>query len=575
MPNFYRDNDDILFHMKHMDLEKVIGLKEDHFADKGKYDYAPVNDADARDSYERILNIVGDLAGNFIDPRATDVDLEEAHFENGEVRYAKGTQESMDRLKQADLMGFTLPRKYGGLNCPITIYSIAIEMVTRADAAIMNLFGLQDIAETINKFADEEIKMQFLPRFCTGEVTGSMALTEPDAGSDLQAVNLKAYQDDKGQWRLKGVKRFITNGCGEISLVLARSEEGTSDGRGLSMFVYERDKHMVIRRIEHKLGIHGSPTCELQFNDAPAILVGKRKYGLIKYVMSLMNGARLAISAQGVGIAEAAYREANKYATERIQFKRSIREFMAVKELLAQMKMKTEAARTLLYETATIVDIKEGLEHMGEKYPEKEKELRDEVKYYTGLAAMMTPISKAYSTEIANQVAYDAIQVHGGTGFMREFKVERFARDARITNIYEGTTQLQVVAAIGGIVKGVFEEYIAKLEREMKFNDVEELHKRVKEMYQLTVSAIHHVKDKADEDYQEYHARRIVEMSTNTIIGYLMLRDAGYSERKKDMAQYFIEFAHPENKMKNEIIMNDTKTLLERSAAILNENIEQ
>jgi hypothetical protein len=560
--------------MKHIDMNRAIELKEDNFAEKGKVDYAPFNNADAMDSYQKILDIVGDLSGNFIDPRATEVDLEEAHFENGEVRYAKGTQESMDRLKQADLMGFTLPRKYGGLNCPITIYSIAIEIVSRADASLMNLFGLQDIAETINKFADEDIKMKFLPRFCSGEVTGSMALTEPDAGSDLQAVNLKAYLDDKGQWRLKGVKRFITNGCGEISLVLARSEEGTSDGRGLSMFVYERDKYMKIRRIEHKYGIHGSPTCELQFNDAPAILIGKRKYGLIKYVMSLMNGARLAISAQGVGIAEAAYREANKYATERIQFKRSIREFMAVKELLANMKMKIEAARTLLYETSVIVDIKEGLEHMAEKYPEKDKELREDTKLYAQFAALMTPMSKAYSTEIANQVAYDAIQVHGGTGFMREFKVERFARDARITNIYEGTTQLQVVAAIGGVVKGVFEELTAKYEKEFDFTEVEELHKKVREMHKLALDAIHYVKEKADEDYQEYHARRLVEMSMNTIIGYLMLRDARYSERKKDIAQFFIDFAVPENKMKHEIIVNDTKTLLERSAAILNEKIE-
>jgi len=312
----------------------------------------------------------------------------------------------------------------------------------------------------------------------------------------------------------------------------------------------------------------------LQFDDAPAILVGKRKYGLIKYVMSLMNGARLAISAQGVGIAEAAYREANKYATERIQFKRSIREFMAVKEMLANMKMKVEAARTLLYETSVIVDIKDGLEHMAEKHPEKEKELRDATKLYTQFAALMTPMSKAYSTEIANQVAYDAIQVHGGTGFMREFKVERFARDARITNIYEGTTQLQVVAAIGGVVKGVFEELTAKYEKEIDFAEVEELHKKVRELHKLTLDAIHFVKEKADEDYQEYHARRLVEMSMNTIIGYLMIRDAKYSERKKDIAQFFIDFAVPENKMKHDIIVNNTKTLLERSAAILNEKIE-
>ncbi len=569
MPNFYKENDDIQFHIKHLDLDRIIELTEHNFADKDKYDYAPVNINDAKDSYDKILNIIGDIAGNFIAPRAPEVDKESAHFDNGEVRYAKGTEESLDVLKKAELMGFTLPRKYGGLNCPITIYSIATEMVSRADASIMNIFGLQDIADTINKFGDEDQKQRYLPRFSSGEVTGSMALTEPDAGSDLQAVMLKAWQDEKGQWRLRGVKRFITNGCGKISLVLARSEEGSTDGRGLSMFIYERDKNMKIRRIEHKLGIHGSPTCELQFNDAPAELAGKRKMGLIKYVMSLMNGARLAIAAQALGIAEAAYFEAEKYAGERVQFKKAINEFIPISELLVNMRVKIEAARTLLYETAKIVDIKTGLEHLSEESDEKAKEYRDELKKYSALAALFTPMVKGYNTEIGNQVAYEAIQIHGGTGFMQEFNVERHYRDVRITNIYEGTTQLQVVAAIGGVVKGIAVERLNEYESTFGFNQIEHLHKMVKEIKILLEKAIDYVKEKNDSLYQDYHSRRLVEMATFAVIGYLMLRDANYSERKKDVAKYFIDFALPEVKMRHDIIINNTSHMLEKKQEIL------
>ena len=409
MPNFYRDNDDIQFHVKNMNLDWVIELKENNFEDKGKFNYAPKNIEDAKDGYDRILEIIGDISGNIIEPMAHEIDEEGSHYENGQVIYSKGTALSLDVLKKADMMGFTLPRRYGGLNCPVTIYTIAIEMVSRAEAGLMNIFGLQDIAETINKFADEEIKAKYLPRFTSGEVTGSMALTEPDAGSDLQAVQLKAFQGEDGKWYLNGVKRFITNGCGQISLVLARSEEGTKDGRGLSMFLYERDGKMRIRRIENKLGIHGSPTCELQFNNAPAILIGKRRMGLIRYVMSLMNGARLAIAAQALGIAEAAYYEADKYAKERVQFKKTIKTMVPVYELLSNMRLKIECSRTLLYETARIVDIKDGLEHLSEKNPEKAKELRNELKRYSNYADLFTPIVKAYATEIANEVAYDGI----------------------------------------------------------------------------------------------------------------------------------------------------------------------
>ncbi len=570
MPNFFTDNDDILFHMKNMDLDKVILLKEKNFADKSKFDYAPKNIADAKDSYQRIMDVVGDIAGNFVDPRAADVDEEGAHLENGEVRYAKGTEEALEVCRNAEIWGFTLPRRYGGLNCPMTMYVMAIEIISRADAAFMNVYGLQDdIADTIYKFADEDVRMKYLPRLASGEVTSSMALTEPDAGSDLQAVMLKAYQNDSGQWFLKGVKRFITNGCGEISLVLARSEEGTHDGRGLSMFLYEREKHMKIRRIENKLGIHGSPTCELQFNDAPAILVGKRRMGLIKYVMTLMNEARIGIASQALGIAEGAYRAAKKYAEERVQFRKVIKEFLPVSEMLANMKVKIEAGRTLLYETGRIVDIKDGIEEESEEHPEKAPQLREELKKYQALAALMTPICKAYNTEMANQVAYDGIQIHGGTGYMKEFSAERYYRDARITNIYEGTTQLQVVAAIGGVVKGVAMDLIADYEKNIDFTHVEQYHKTVKEMAGILDKAIAFVREKGDNDFQDYHSQRLVDMTTYTVIGYLMLRDASFSERKKDVLKYYLEYAYYDVKKFSEIILSDTRSLLEKKEAII------
>ena len=572
MPNFYRDNQDIQFHMKHMDLKRVIELKEDNFADKDTYDIAPGSVEEAKETYDGVLEIVGDIAGNTIAPKAAEVDAEGAHFKDGEVTYAKATYEELKVCKEAQLFGFTIPRKYGGLNCPITIYTIAIEMISRADASFMNIYGLQDdIAGTINKFADEEIKMKYLPRLCSGEVTSSMALTEPDAGSDLQSVMVKARLDEKGQWLLSGVKHFITNGCGEISLVLARSEENTSDGRGLSMFLYERDKHMIIRRIEHKMGIHGSPTCELQFDDAPSILIGQRKMGLIKYVMALMNEARVGVSAQAVGIAEAAYRAAKKHSEIRVQFKTAIKNMIPVTEMLLNMKVKIEAGRTLLYETTRMVDIKDGLERMFDKQTEPARELRDEAKKYSAFAGMLTPMCKAYNTEMANEVANDGLQVHGGVGYMHEFDAERFYRDARITNIYEGTTQLQVVAAVGGIIKGTFDELIHEYETSFDFTSVEEHHKTVKDMHVLLNKAVHFVKEKKSTDYQTYHSRRIVEMATKVLIGYLMLRDATRSDRKKDVLKYFIEYAMPEVAMKSQMVQSDFETLMEKKNTILEE----
>ncbi|MDP6380501.1 MAG: acyl-CoA dehydrogenase family protein, partial [Phycisphaerae bacterium] len=450
MANFYTDNPDIQFHMEHMDLGPIVRLQEEGFADAGKVDYAPVDEADAIDNYRRVLDIVGEISGETIAPLSPEIDAEGCHLEDGRVTYAKGTRKSLDALAQADLMGFTLPRRYGGLNCPNIIYTIATEMVSRADASLMNIFGLQGIAETINAFASEDQKATYLPKFSTGEVTGAMVLTEPDAGSDLQNIQLRAYQDENGDWRLNGVKRFITNGCGEVLLVLARSEESETGGLGLSLFLCERNDKIRVRRIEEKMGIHGSPTCELQFNDAPTQLVGERRRGLVTYVMALMNGARIGIAAQSLGIAEAAIREARVYAYHRQQFGRRIEEFPAVADLLVEMRLQIEAARALLYETSMVVDREYGLlrKMAGIEDSAERAAVNKEQKKCKRLAALLTPLAKYWCSEMANRVTHDAVSILGGSGYMKDYPVEQYLRDARITSIYEGTSQLQVLAAV-------------------------------------------------------------------------------------------------------------------------------
>jgi len=561
--NFYGDNPDLRATLRRLDLARVVRLREDDYLQARDFAYAPKDFEDAIDSYERTLDIVGEISGDYIEPRAEDADRAGSVLVEGEVCYAPGIAQGLERLKQADLMGITLPRKYGGLNFPISVSVMIVEMVSRADPSLMNIFGLQDISETVNKFAGDEMKAAYLPRFASGEVTGSMALTEPEAGSDLQNVQLKATEQPDGTWRLNGVKRFITNGCGQLSLVLARSEEGTTDARGLSMFLYERDEHMRIRRLEDKLGIHGSPTCELQFDDAPALLVGERRRGLTTYVMSLMNGARLAIAAQAQGIAEAACRAAVKYAAERVQFGSPIGELTAVKAMLADMRVSVEAARALLYETALIVDMKEVLEHRiaqltaadkaggGEIAAETAptdaggpdtdvKALRAELKQYTRLAALFTPLAKACCTEMANTVAYDSLQVHGGSGYMRDFAIERHTRDARITNIYEGTTQLQVVAAIGGILGGTLGGRLDAYDAE-DLSATPELLARVRHARARLADAITRVRELDDVRYRDFHARRLTDMSIDVACGYLLLRAAQDDARKLLAAQHFVD----------------------------------
>lgn len=548
MANFFTDNPDLLFHLQHPLMKKIVALKERDFADKDKFDYAPLDFEDAMDSYEKVLEIVGEICGDIVAPNAEGVDAAGPKIVNNEVVYAPGTQENLDALVKAGLMGITLPRKYEGLNFPIVPYIMAADIVSRADAGFVNIWGLQDCAETINEFADEDQKARFLPRISNGE-TAAMDLTEPDAGSDLQAVQLKAMLNDKdGKWYLNGVKRFITNGDGHVSLVLARSEEGTTDGRGLSMFIYDRNhKAVTIRRIENKMGIKGSPTCELVFKNAPAELVGDRKLGLIKYVMALMNGARLGIGAQSVGLSEAAYREAVAYADERKQFGKAIVQFPAVYEMLANMKAKLDASRTLLYETSRYVDVYKTYMHIAEERS-LTKEERADMKYYQRLADFFTPLLKGMTSEYCNQLAYDSLQIHGGSGFMKDYPIERIYRDARITTIYEGTTQLQVVAAIRGVTTGAYLSRIREFE-EMAIKP--ELHgfRRIligmTEEYEKAVKQVVEIKDN---EYLDFHARRLVEMAGHIIMGYLLLLDTERDDRFRSSTEIYLRYGRAENK---------------------------
>ncbi|MBN2790509.1 MAG: acyl-CoA dehydrogenase family protein [Candidatus Delongbacteria bacterium] len=567
MANFYTDNEDIKFHLNNPKMKPIVDLKERNYKifETENYgndnidpcDIKPYNFEDAIDNYSEVLTIVGEICGDIIAPNAEGVDEEGPRLENNRVHYASGTVENMKALKQARLTGMTLPRRYGGLNFPATAYNMAVEMVSRGDASLMNLFGLQDIGETVYEFADDETKKNFLHRFSSGESTGAMILTEPDAGSDLQAVNLKAHFDEKANtWKLNGVKRFITNGNAELSLVLARSEDGTKDGRGLSMFLYDRDDTVQIRRIENKMGIHGSPTCEMVFKDSPCILVGKRKFGLIKYVMALMNGARLGIGSQSIGISEAAYREALKYAKERVQFGKTIDQFPGVYEMLTDMKVKIAAGRSLLYETSRFVDMYKVYEDI-EAERKLSNEEKQDMKKYKRRADFYTPLLKGLTSEYCNSIAYDAIQIHGGTGFMKDFPVERLYRDARITTIYEGTTQLQVVAAIRGVTSGLFTEMMEEYQNEKISPELEYLNKHLKEMKNEYVEAMRIAEAPEDNEFLDFHARRLVEMAGNIIMGHLLVLDADRDIKYKPMAELFIKKGQPENTEK----FNKIKTI--------------
>ena len=526
MANYYTDIPELKYHLNNPMMRRICELKERDYRDKDEFDYAPVDYADAMDSYDKVLEIVGDITANIIAPNAEGVDAEGPHCHDGRVDYASGTVQNLDAMVKAGMNGMTMPRRYNGLNFPITPYTMCAEIVAAADAGFGNIWSLQDCIETLYEFGDEDQHSRFIPRICAGE-TMSMDLTEPDAGSDLQSVMLKATYDEENKcWRLNGVKRFITNGDAQLHLVLARSEEGTRDGRGLSMFIYDKnDGGVDVRRIENKMGIHGSPTCELVYKNAKAELCGSRKLGLIKYVMALMNGARLGIAAQSVGLSQAAYNEGLAYARDRKQFGKEIIHFPAVYDMLSIMKAKLDAGRALLYQTSRYVDIYKALDDIARERKLTPEE-REEQKRYAKLADSFTPLAKGMNSEYANQNAYDCIQIHGGSGYMLEYASQRIYRDARITSIYEGTTQLQTVAAIRYVTNGAYIATIREFEAMPVLPEYEGLMNRVKEMARKFDACTNAVKDVADQEMLDFVARRLMEMAAVTIMCHLLMRDA-------------------------------------------------
>lgn len=525
MANYYTDHPEIEFHLNHPLMKRVVDLKERNYVEKDQFEDAPVNYEDAIENYKRLLDITGDVAANIIEPNSEDVDLEGPHLENGRIIYASKTFENLDATRKAGLWGLSMPRRYGGLNLPNAIFSMASEIIAAADAGFQNIWSLQSCIDTLYEFGSEEQRQKYIPRICAGE-TMSMDLTEPDAGSDLQRVMLKATQDEDGTWRLNGVKRFITNGDSDIHLVLARSEEGTKDGRGLSMFIYDkRDGGVTVRHIEHKLGIHGSPTCELVYKNAKAELCGNTRLGLIKYVMALMNGARLGIAAQSVGVEQEAYNEGLAYAKERAQFGEKIINFPAVYDMLSRMKAKLDAGRSLLYCCARYVDIYKALEDIA-RDTKLTPEERQEMKKYTRLADAFTPLAKGMNSEYANQNAYDAISIHGGSGFIMEYKCQRLFRDARIFSIYEGTTQLQVVAAIRYITNGTYLSIIKEMLENEVSDDLKALKERVAKLVDLYEAAINKVKEANDQAVHDFLARRLYNMTGDIVMSLLILDDA-------------------------------------------------
>ena len=556
MANYYTDTPSLRHHLHHPLMRRIVELKEHNFSNGETFDYAPADFEDAMDSYEKVLELVGELCDEIIAPNAEDVDKEGPTVCNGRVTYAKGTQKNLDAIRQAGLTGISLPRRYGGLNFPVTVNIMAGDMVSRADASFENLWGLQECASTLNEFGNDDQRQRYIPRVCAG-ATMSMDLTEPDAGSDLQAVMLKAtFDETDGCWRLNGVKRFITNGDSDIHLVLARSEEGTKDGRGLSLFIYDKRHGGVhVRRIENKLGIKGAPTCELVFRNSKAELCGERRLGLIKYVMALMNGARLGIAAQAVGISEAACREAHDYACERRQFGKAIIHFPAVYEMLTVMRAKTDASRAMLYETARFVDIYKAWDEIARERKLTPEE-RQEQKLYTKLADAYTPVGKAINAEYANQNVNDALQIHGGSGYMKDYACERLYRDARITNIYEGTTQMQVVAAIRYITSGIYLNQLRvyeAIEYRPELADLQQCLVAMTNTFEKIVETVVEVKDN---EYLDFMARRLVESAAHCIFGYLLLQDANRNNSFHHSAKAYIQYGNAEIHKHSEYIQN-------------------
>jgi alkylation response protein AidB-like acyl-CoA dehydrogenase len=543
--NFFTDNRDLQYQLERLDLRTVVDILENGYRYSAEYPGAPRNYDDAKDNWQILLTVLGDICANHVAPRAAEAAEEGAQFRDGQVEYAAATQEALKLLRQADLMGAMLPWEYGGLNMPETIFQMMVEIISRAEAGLMTIFGLQEISVAISEFADEETKASVLPRFARGELTGAMVLTEPDAGSDLGVVQTRAFYDEANdQWYINGVKRFITNGNADVLLVLARSEADSTDARGLSLYLIEADDSVIVRRLENKMGIHASPTCEVQFNNTPAKLIGKRRFGLIRYAMGLMNGARLAVSAQALGIAEAAYREAYQYAEQRVQFGESINALPAVYRMLLSMRAEIEATRALVYETSRWVDLKKAYEHLksaGALSPDQRTQLRR----IDRLADVLTPLVKYYATEMGNRVCFQAMQIHGGAGYMQEFNVERHFRDIRVTNIYEGTSQLQVVAATGGLLGHALDELLNDWAALDYGPDLAALKQQMEEGTAVLNRSIDHLREQDDRALIDYYAVDVVDIATFVVNGWLVLQDARTSERKRELARFYIAESMP------------------------------
>lgn len=567
--NFFLDNPDLQFRLEQLDLTEVVEIKEQGYRYASEYPAAPRHYRDAKDNYRLLLEVLGELCANVVAPHATEADEVGVQFQDGQVSYAPVTQEAIDSLRQAGLMGVMLPWERGGMNLPESIYQMMVEVASRAEAGLMTIFGLQEIASAINEYGDEAMKERILPRFSRGEVTGAMVLTEPDVGSDLGSVQTKATLDEAtGKWTLNGVKRFITNGNADIHLVLARSEEGSTDARGLSFFLVERDETVRIRRIENKMGLHASPTCEIQYHNTPAELLGKRRYGLMRYAMSLMNGARLAVGAQALGIAEAAYREAYRYASQRKQFGGPIRQLPAVARMLLTMRGEIEAARALIAETGRWVDLLKAYDQLLAENPTPDPLVRQKQKAASSLADTLTPLTKYYATEMGNRVCYLAMQIHGGVGYMREFNVERHYRDVRVTNIYEGTSQLQIVAAqgklLGHALDGLLDQWSAM--------EVDEpllpLHARLLEATDLFKQATDALKAQSRE-MVDYYASDLADMAVHLSGGWLLLKDAQLENRKLELLRVYLAQHLPEIRSKSEVLLQADPAGLQAMEAIL------
>ena len=568
MANFYTDNNDIQFLFEHMDVARVAAVMEEDFRFCEEFDFAPEDADDAVDNYRRFLTSMGQLCADVIAPTAEETDqVGNTLNPDGSVTYAPGISGALKRLGQADMMGFTLPYRFGGLNCPALVYTMSNDILSRADAALMNVYGLQGIAETINAFADEPIKQEYLPRMASGEWTGAMVLTEPDAGSDLQAVKVQAYQDAEGHWLVRGVKRFITNGCGEVLLVLSRSEPEISDGRGLSLLLVERGPRVKIRRLENKLGIHGSPTCEIFFDDAPAKLIGERQRGLITYVMSLMNGARIGIAAQSLGIGEAAYREARAYAHSRRQFGTAIENFPAVREMLVDMSVDLQAARALTYHAAFSVDLEYGplrkieLGHVEDK--DERSRLKKEARKYGRCNKVLTPMAKYYASEMSMRVAMGAMSVLGGSGYMKDYPVERHLRDSRITTIYEGTTQLQILAAVAGVVSGTTMTILEGLVDRDWPREIAPLVDQIRDGMAMLAEAVAFIKGQPGTTHRDLYARKLVDIAMHLIVAGLFCDHATASESKQAVARRWLAWRMPEIRMFKEQICSGDVSIVD------------